>query len=221
VSKSSGKNSGASAASFPTARPDSISEVTDPGSSGKRKAVQAALEDQPNYEGENCRQVTVKSSVPPDGRRKCRVQPAVQTQLAAFVTFAVDYFRKKALKPGVKAGLRHTTSEQLVSIYNNSLTSTDKEQGLAASMSFFKAHMVQLRILQRSQTSDEAMAKMGQSSINYGYMPLERCIEEKPDVADVIRWCQDYFRNSLNRILRKGSSRRNGAGVSETGYQCS
>jgi hypothetical protein len=41
------------------------------------------------------------------------------------------------------------------------------------------------------------MAKIGQSFINYGHMPLERCIEEKPDVADVIR-CQDYCRNSPN-----------------------
>jgi hypothetical protein len=29
-------------------------------------------------------------------------------------------------------------------------------------------------------------------------MPLERCNEENPDVADVIRWCQDYCRNSPN-----------------------
>jgi hypothetical protein len=72
-------------------------------------------------------------------------------------------------------------------------------------MSFFKTNMVQLGILQTSRTPDEAMAKMGQSRVNYGHRPLERCIEEKPDVADVtgIRWCQDYFRNSPNLNLSK------------------
>jgi hypothetical protein len=89
--------------------------------------------------------VTVKSSVPPDGRRKRRVQPAVKTQLAAFVTFTVDYFRKKAQEPGVKSGLRHTTYEQFVSIYNDSLTSIDKEQGLEASMSLFKTNAAKNR----------------------------------------------------------------------------
>jgi hypothetical protein len=64
VSQSSGNIPGASAAAFPTARPDSNSEVTEPGSSGKRTAVQAALADRPNYQGENCRRVAIKKSVP-------------------------------------------------------------------------------------------------------------------------------------------------------------
>ncbi len=111
--------------------------------------------------------MAVESSVPPDKRQKRRILPTVQTQLEAFVTFAVDYFRKKAQELGVNANTRHTTSEQLVSIYNNSLTSTDKEQGLEVSMLLFKKNMVQLRILQTSRSPAEAMLQMGQSCIKY------------------------------------------------------
>jgi hypothetical protein len=70
VSKSSGNIPGASAAALPTVSPDSDSEVTEPGSSGKRTAVQTALADRPIYEGENCRRVAVEKSVPADERRK-------------------------------------------------------------------------------------------------------------------------------------------------------
>jgi hypothetical protein len=139
---------GASAAAFPTARRDSGSEVTVPGSSGKCTAVRAALADRPIYEGENCRRVAVEKSVPADERRKRRSLPTVQQmQLEAFVTFALDYFRKKALEKGVDANTRHTNSEQLVSIYNESLTSTDKEQGLEFSMALFSRNLLQLKIL--------------------------------------------------------------------------
>ncbi len=204
MSKSSGNIPGASAAAFPTARPDSDSEVTEPCSSGKRTAVQAALADLPNHEGENCRRVAVEYSVPADGRRKRRSLPTVQqAQLETFVTFAVDYFRKKALELGVNVNTRHTTSMQLVSIYNGSLTCTDKEQGLEFSMLLFKKYMVQLRILQRSRSPAEAMLQLGQSRINYGHMTLERYIAEKPDVADVIYWCQKYSRNRPDQILTK------------------
>ncbi len=34
-------------------------------------------------------------------------------------------------------------------------------------------------------------------------MPLQRCIAEKPDVADVMNWCQEYSRNSPDQILIK------------------
>jgi hypothetical protein len=111
-------------------------------------------------------------------------------QLEAFITFALDYFRKKAREKGVDATTRHTNSEQLVSIYNESLTSTDKEQGLEFSMGLFRRNLLQLNILQTSRSLSEAMLKLGENSINYSLMPLGRCITEKPDVADVINWCQ-------------------------------
>ncbi len=47
---------GASAVDIPGAS----AEVTEPGSSGKRTAVQAALPDRSNYEGKNCRQAAVE-----------------------------------------------------------------------------------------------------------------------------------------------------------------
>ncbi len=92
---------GASAAAFPTARPDSDSEFTDPGSSGKRTALQAALADRPIYVGENFRRAAVEKSVLADEslveRRKRRSLPTVQQmQSEAFITFALDYFRKKS-----------------------------------------------------------------------------------------------------------------------------
>ncbi len=140
------------------------------------------------------------ASVPPDRRRKGRVTPTVKTQLEAFVPFAVDYFRKNAQELGANANTRPTISEQLIFIYNNSLTNTDKEQGLEVSMSLFRQNIVQLRILQTSCSSAEAMLQMGQSRMSYGHMPLERCITEKPDVADVINWCQEYSRNSPDQF---------------------
>ncbi len=38
-------------------------------------------------------------------------------------------------------------------------------------------------MLQTSRSPAEAMLQMGQTRINYGLMPLERFIAEKPDVA--------------------------------------
>jgi hypothetical protein len=69
-------------------------------------------------------------------------------QLEAFVTFALDYFLEKAQEQGVDANTRHTTSEQLVFIYNESLTSTDKEQGLEFSMALFRRNLLKLKVLQ-------------------------------------------------------------------------
>ncbi len=37
--------------------------------------------------------------------------------------------------------------------------------------------------------------------MNYGHTPLERCITEKLDVADLINWCQEYSRNSPYQLF--------------------
>ncbi len=128
-------------------------------------------------------------------------------KLEAFVTFALDYFLEKVQEQGVDANTRHTTSEQLVFIYNESLTSTDKEQGLEFSMALFRRNLLKLKVLQTFRSPAEAMFKMVENRINYGLMPLERCIAEKPDVADVINWCQEYTRNRPDQSLAKKKAR--------------
>jgi hypothetical protein len=161
----------ASAASFPTiptiptARPETDSELTDPCSSGKpgkRTAAQAALSDR----GENFTPAAVKNCVLGerlDDRRKRRsLSAAQQMQLQAFITFAINYFREKARDATTVTTRpwRHTNSEQLVSFYNESLTRTEKEQGMEFSMPLFRSNSLQLQILQTSGSVSEAMSKL-------------------------------------------------------------
>ncbi len=202
----------ASAASFrriPTARPETDSELNEPCSSGKRTAAQAALSDR----GENFTRAAVKNSVlgerlPVDDRRKRRSLSAVQqTQLQAFITFAINYFREKAVD-ATTVSTRHTTSEQLVSFYNESLTTTEKEQGMEFSMPLFRSNSLQLQILQTSGSVSEAMSKseekLSASRMNYSSTSLRRCIQAKPDIADVINWCRDYtIQNRDQKLKRK------------------
>jgi len=204
----------ASAASFPsipTARPETDSELNEPCSSGKRTAAQAALSDR----GENFTRAAVKNSVlgerlPVDDRRKRRSLSAVQqTQLQAFITFAINYFREKARDATTVTTRpwRHTNSEQLVSFYNESLTRTEKEQGMEFSMPLFRSNSLQLHILQTSGSVSEAMSILGEklsaSRINYSRVSLRRCIKAKPDIADVINWCRDYTIQNPDQKLNK------------------
>ena len=205
----------ASAASFPTiptiptARPETDSELTDPCSSGKpgkRTAAQAALSDR----GENFTPAAVKNCVLGerlDDRRKRRsLSAAQQMQLQAFITFAINYFREKAVD-ATTVSTRHTTSEQLVSFYNESLTRTEKEQGREFSMSLFRSNSLQLQILQTSGSVSEAMSKseekLSASRMNYSSMSLRRCIHAKPDIADVINWCRDYTIQNRDQKLKR------------------
>jgi hypothetical protein len=205
----------ASAASFPTiptiptARPETDSELTDPCSSGKpgkRTAAQAALSDR----GENFTPAAVKNCVLGerlDDRRKRRsLSAAQQMQLQAFITFAINYFREKAVD-ATTVSTRHTTSEQLVSFYNESLTRTEKEQGREFSMSLFRSNSLQLQILQTSGSVSEAMSKseekLSASRMNYSSTSLRRCIQAKPDIADVINWCRDYTIQNRDQKLKR------------------
>ncbi len=107
--------------------------------------------------------------------------------MEAFVRFSVSYLRR--------AAGRRIEAEELIRAYNESLTELQKEDGQGADFQYFRQNLLSVRRLRTAPTVDEAIAQIGYGRTNYGDVPLGRCSFLKPDSADIINWCKNFYRN--------------------------
>ncbi len=62
-----------------------------------------------------------------------------------------------------------------------------------ANLQYFRQNLLSVRRLRKAPTVDEAIAQIGYGRTNYGDVPLGRCSVLKPDSADIINWCKNFY----------------------------